>query len=164
MSDGVPIWRRWRESAVQAAFANGAVMLIAPLALVTYADYTSTAVRPYSQTIVRAVLHALPVLLVTIPVTFLVAWRTYVHARAYRLRPIAAWRGPFEATAIAGGIALLVMLRVTAATWGRRPTGLVVAYIGIYVLGTAVVGLLLGLLFAGVALLVLRISPGQADR
>ena len=163
MSEGIPIWRRWRESAVQAAFANGAVVLLAPLAFLVYTDYTSDVVRPYPQTIFRAVLHALVSLIVTIPVTCLVAWRTYVHARACRVRPIAAWRGPLEAALIAGAIALLLMLRMTAFTWGRRPAGLVAAYIGFYVVGTALVGLLLGLLLAGMALLVLRISPGEAD-
>jgi len=158
MADGVPIWRRWRESAVQAALVNGALMLLTPVVVVIYADYSSDAVRPSSQTL-RAVLNALPALLLTVPVAFLVAWRTYVHARAYRIRPVTAWRGPFESTAIAGGIALVVMLRITAATWARQPAGLVAGYIAFYVVGTAVVGLVLGLLLAGVALLVLRISP-----
>jgi hypothetical protein len=101
---------------------------------------------------------------VTIPVTPLVAWRTYVHALTYRIRPITAWRGPLEAAAIAGAMALVLMLFLTAATWGRRPTGLVVLYIGFYVVATAIVGLLLGLVLAGVALLVLAISPREANR
>lgn len=113
----MPIWRRWRESAVQAALVNGALMLLTPVAVVIYADYSSDALRPYSQTL-RAVLNALPALVLTVPVAFLVAWRTYVHARAYRIRPVAAWRGPVESTAIAGGIALIVMLRMTAAPFG----------------------------------------------
>ncbi len=161
MSDGLPIWRRWRESAVQAALVSGAVVLIAPLAFLIYVDYTSNAVRPYPPAIWRSALNALPVLVVTIPVTLLVEWRTYVHALAYRIRPIASWRGPLEAGAIAGGMALLLMLLMTVGTWARQPAGLVAAYIGFYVVATAVVGLLLGLLLAGVALLVLRISPRE---
>jgi hypothetical protein len=159
MSEGVPIWRRWHESAVQAAVVNAAVVLIAPVAFLACVDYTSDAVRPYTQTIVRAALNALAALAATTPIAILVACRTYVHARAYRVRPIAAWRGPFEAAGIAGGLALLLMLLITAGTWGRRPTGLVAAYIGFHVVATAVVGLVIGLLLAGVALLVLRISP-----
>ena len=150
------------ESAVRAALVNGAVVLIAPLAFLIYVEYTPAPFGPYPQTILRAVLNALPILVWTIPITLVVTWRTYVHARAYRIRPIAAWRGPLEAMAIAGGIALLLMLRMTVFTWARPPAGLVVAYIGFYVVATAVVGLLLGLLLAGVALLVLRISPREA--
>ena len=162
MSEGVPIWRRLREPAIQAALTNGALVLIATLALLIYVDYTFDVVRPYPPAIWRAALNALPVFVVTIPVSLLVAWRTYIHALAYRIRPTAAWRGLLEAAAIPGGLALLLMLQVTVATWARRPAGLVVAYIAFYVVATALVGLLLGLLFAGVALLVLRISPRES--
>ena len=128
-------------------------MLLVPAFWAGYLNYTSTAVRPVPATVLSSAVSALPVLFVFAPVSMLVFWRTYVHARAFRLVPSTVWRGPIESAALGGGIALLIMLPATAGTWAREPFHMVIEYIAIYVVGTALVGLMLGLLLAGTALL-----------
>ncbi len=128
-------------------------MLLLPAFWAGYLNYTSTAVRPVPATVLSSAIRALPVLFVFAPVSLVVFWRTYVHARAYVRHPATVWRGPVESMALGGGIALLIMLWATAGTWAREPFHMVTLYIAIYVIGTALVGLVLGLLFAGTALL-----------
>jgi hypothetical protein len=123
----------------------------------TYADYTWDAVRPYEPTLVSSTLRALPVLFGAAPIAVVVGWRTYVHARSYRQRPRTVWHGPAESAAIGGGIALLILVRATAATWAREPSHLVLAYIAFYVGATALAGLLLGVVLATSALVVLHV-------
>jgi hypothetical protein len=98
------------------------------------------------------------------PFSMLVIWRSYVHARAYRIRPSSVWRGPCEAAAIAGGLALLVMLAATARTWSREPSGLIFEYISFYVIATALVGLMTGVVLAATAMLVLRVRDREVSR
>ena len=152
---------RWRDSAVQAAAVNAAVVVLVPLGALTYADYTSDAVRPFEPAIWRSALNALPALFIAVPAAVLVAWRTHVHARAYRVRRAAAWLGLLESTALAAAIALVLMLQMTALTWFRRPPHLVAAYIGFYVIGAAVMGLLVGAVLSATALIVLWIRPDR---
>ena len=142
-----------RQPEFKAAVLNGQLFLLLPFSWAVYLNYTSTAVRPVPATVLSSAVGALPVLFVFAPVSLLVFWRTYVHARAFRLEPATVWRGPVESMALGGGIALLIMLRATAGTWAREPFDMVVQYIAIYVVGTALVGLVLGLLLAGTALL-----------
>ena len=142
-----------RQPEFRAAVLNGLLMLVIPVLLSAYLNYRSTAVRPVPVTVLSSVRGALPVLLVFAPVSLVVFWRTYVHARAFRLEPATVWRGPVESRALGGGIALPIMLRATAGTWAREPFPMVIQYIAIYVVGTALVGLMLGLLLAGTALL-----------
>ena len=104
-------------------------------------------------------MSALPVLLILAPVSLAVAWRTYVHARAFRVKPTTVWRGPFESAGVGGGIALLIMTRATAATWGREPFHLIILYIAVYVAVAALAGLVLGLVLAAAALLAIRLQP-----
>lgn len=153
---------RWRNPEVQAAAMNGALILVVPAAWAAYLDYTWDAVRPFPATVVSSAVRALPVMLALTPVSLLVVWRTYVHARAYRIKPLSVWRGPCEAAAIAGGLALLVMVPATAATWSREPSLLVIEYIAFYVIATALVGLTLGVVLAATAMLVLRIRGREA--
>ena len=49
------------------------------------------------------------------------------------------------------------------AVWISRPPLLLAAYIAFYVIGTAIVGLLLGMMLAGTALLVLRLNKAAAN-
>jgi hypothetical protein len=154
----------WRDPAVQAAAVNGALILLVPAMAATYGDYTSDAVRPFPPSVLSSALRALPVILAFTPIAMLVVWRSYVHARAYRIRPRSVWRGPCEAAAIAGGLALLVMLFATAGTWRREPPVLVVEYIAIYVVATALVGFALGIILAITALIVLRVQGAAVDR
>jgi len=153
----------WRDPAVQAAAVNGALILLVPAMAATYGDYTSDAVRPFPPSVLSSALRALPVILAFTPIAMLVAWRSYVHARACRIRPRSAWRGPCEAAAIAGGLALLVMLFATAGTWRREPPVRVVEYIGFYVVATTLVGLMLGIILAITALIVLRVQGAIVD-
>ena len=153
---------RWHQTAGRAAIVNAALIVLVPFAFLTYADYISDAVRPVPRTLpmaagyaVRTLITVLPILL---PLSFFVGWRTYVHARAYRERRASVWRGPLESAAVAGGIALLVMLRMTMPVWTSRPPLLLAGYISFYVIGTAIAGLLLGMMLASTALLVLRVS------
>jgi len=155
MTDGVPIWRRWHEPAIQAALVNGALIVLVPAAFVVYSDYTSEAVRPYDPTMARSLLMAAPALMGAVPVAVLVAWRSYVHALAFVERRGTVWQGPLESAAIAGGLVLLQMVAMTLPTWAREPAPRVAAYIAFYAIAAAVIGLLLGLVLAGTALLVL---------
>ncbi len=152
----------WRDPAVQAAALNGALVLVVPAVCLAYADYTWDAVRPLPPSLLSSAFRALPVVAPLIPVSMLVIWRSYVHARSYRITPLSAWRGPCEAAAIAGGLALLVMLFATAGTWKRESPVLVVEYIGIYVVATALMGLMLGIGLALTAMLFLRVKAGIA--
>ena len=155
MAEGVPLWRRWHEPPIQAALVNGTLMMLLPAAFVVYNDYTAETVRPYAPSIARAVIRAVPVLIVCAPVAILVAWRSYVHALAYVQRRGAIWRGPLESAAIAGGLALAQMIVMTLATWAREPAPRVAAYIAFYAIAFAFIGLLLGIVLAGTAMLVL---------
>jgi hypothetical protein len=90
-----------------------------------------------------------------------------VNARRYLVQASTVWRGPVEAAAIGGGIALTITVRATAVTWFREPPHFVVAYIGFYVTAAALAGLVVGLVLAGTALLVLTFghmfpSPSSA--
>jgi hypothetical protein len=151
----------WRDPEFQAAAITGVLILIVPLVVGTYLDYTWDAVRPFQPTVLSSAIRTLPIVAGLIPVAMLVGWRSYAHARRYRVRRSTVWQGPLESAAIAGGIALLVMLATTAHIWHRQPIHLVVGYIGIYVGATALVGLLLGLVLAAIALLVLHVRAGQ---
>jgi hypothetical protein len=155
---------RWRNPEVQAAVLNGALVLAVPAVWAAYADYTWDAVRPFQPTVFSSAVRALPVVLALTPVSLLVVWRSYVHARAYRIRPLSIWRGPCEAAAIAGGSALLVMVSATAGTWSREPFLLVIDYIAFYVIATALVGLMLGVVLAATAMLVLLVRGREAHR
>jgi len=147
----------WRDPAVQAAALNGALVLVVPAMLLAYGDYTWDAVRPFPPSVLSSAFRALPVVAALSPVSMLVIWRSYVHARAYRIRPVSAWRGPCEAAAIAGGLALVVMLLATAGTWTREPPVQIVEYIAIYVVATALLALALGIGLALTAMLFLRV-------
>ena len=144
--------------ALMAAVVNGSLIVFVPAIVAAFAIYRSTAVRPVPPTALSSIVAVLPVALGLSPIALLVAWRTYVHARAYRLSHRTAWRGPVESASIAGGLAALVMLRPTAETWARQPFYLVAAYIGFYVGATAVAGFTLGLALAVMALFVLRLQ------
>jgi hypothetical protein len=141
-----------------AAVVNGSLIVFVPAIMAAFAIYRSTDVRPIPPTALSSIVEVLPVALGLSPIALLVAWRTYVHARAYRLSHRTAWRGPVESASIAGGLAALMMLRATAETWATQPFYRVAAYIGIYVGATAVAGFILGLALAAMALLVLRIQ------
>ncbi len=160
MSEGVPVWRRLHEPAIQAALVNGALFLLVPAAWVAYIDYASDVVRPHPATLSSSIVRALPTFLVCVPVATFVAWRSYVHAVAYLSGGATLWRGTLESAAVAAALALAVMFRMTLATWSREPAPMVVAYIAFYVIATAIIGLLLGLALSATALLVLAISPG----
>jgi len=155
---------RWRQPAWRAAVFNGALIVVLPIAWVAYADYTSKAVHPYEPTPIRSLLHALPGVMTLLPLALLTGWRTYVRAEAYRVSRSGLWRGPLEAAAVGGAIALVVLLPATALTWFRRPPLLVAAYIGFYVVGTAVIGLLLGLVFIATTFLVLRVRGRGSEQ
>jgi hypothetical protein len=159
MMEGVPIWRRWHEPAIQAALVNAALVAFAPTAFLAYRDYMSEVVRPSPPTLVASVIRALPLFLMLVPIATLAAFRTYMWTVAYQARRITWWRGPVESGAIAGAFALLMMLLVTIQAWFHRPPYLVAAYIAFYVVGTALIGLALGLVLAGSALLVLAMHP-----
>jgi hypothetical protein len=154
-AQGVTPWRRRPES--MAAAVNGALIVLVPTVVAASAIYTSTAVRPSPPTLISSVVAALPVTLGCSPVSLLVAWRTYVHAGAYRLNRLTAWHGPAESAAIGGAIALMLMVPATAATWAREPVHLVIAYIAFYVGSAALAGLALGIVLAATAVLVLRL-------
>src|SRR4051812_4962576 len=157
--EGVPIWRRWHEPAIQAALVNAALVVLVPTAFLAYQDYISEVVRPSSATLAASVVRALPALVMLVPIATLVAFRTYVWTVAYQARRTTWWRGPVESGAIAGALALLLMLLLTIQAWFHRPPYLVAAYIAFYVVGTALIGLALGLVLAGSALLVLVMHP-----
>jgi hypothetical protein len=148
----------WRQPAFRAAVLNGGLILLVPSLWAAYLNYTWTAVRPFPPTVISSAVSAVPVLFVLAPVSLVVAWRTYVHARAFCVKPTTVWRGPVESAALGGGIALLIMIRATAATWGREPFHLVILYIAFYVAATAWAGLVLGLVLAGAALLAIRLQ------
>jgi hypothetical protein len=141
-----------------AALVNGSLILLAPTIVAAAAIYGSDAVRPVPPTALSSIVGALPVALALSPIALLAAWRTYVHAHAYRLTHRHGWRGPLESALIAGSVAALLMLRAMAATWGRQPFHLVAAYVGFYVGATALAGLAVGLTLAATALLVLRLQ------
>ena len=154
----------WRNPEVQAAVLNGALVLLGPAVWAAYTDYMWDAVRPSEPTPFSAAIRALPVMLALSPFSMLVIWRSYVHARAYRIRPSSVWRGPCEAAAIAGGLALLVMLAATAWTWSSEPSVLIFEYISFYVIATALVGLMIGVVLAATAMLVLRVRSADVAR
>lgn len=129
-----------------------------------YSDYTWDAVRPFQPTVFLSAVRALPVMLAFTPVSLLVVWRTYVHAQAYRIRPLSVWRGPCEAAAIAGGLALLLMVSATAGTWGREPSLLIIEYVAFYAIATALVGLMIGVVFGATAILILRVRGRKVGR
>ena len=147
----------WRQPEFTAAVLNGGLVLLLPAIWAGYLDYTWTAVRPSPPTLLSSAVSALPVLVILAPVSLAVACRTFVHARAFRVKPTTVWRGPVESAAVGGGIALLIMIPATALTWGREPFHLVVLYIAIYVAVTALAGLVLGLVLAAAALLAIRL-------
>ena len=147
-----------------AAVLNGSLIVCVPIFMSGVAMYTSTAVRPIPQTLPSYILEALPVMLALAPVALLVGWRTYIHARAYRRNRLTLWRGPAESAAIAGAIALLVMARLTTATFARKPLHLVLAYISFYVGATALVGLAVGLVLTASALVALHLQAWVSAR
>jgi hypothetical protein len=155
---GCHIGPKWRKPEFHAAVLNGALILLVPPALAAYGDYTWEVARPLQPTLFSSVARTLPILLGLAPLALLVMWRSYVHAHAYRVNPLTVWRGPVESAAIAGGLALFVMVSGTAGTWSREPFLLVVAYIAFYVGATALVGLVLGLVLAATALVALHIG------
>lgn len=154
----------WLRPEWQAAALNGVLVLLVPTVWSAYLDYTWEGGRPKPSTLVSSAIGSLPVLLGFVPVALLVLWRTYVHARAYRLTRSGLWRGPAESAGIAGGIALTVMILQTTATWSREPFLLVLAYIAFYVGATALVGLVLGVLLAATALFVLHLRCEDGAR
>jgi hypothetical protein len=154
----------WRNPEVQAAVLNGALVLFGPAMWAAYTDYMWDAVRPFESTVFSSAIRALPVMLALSPFSMLVIWRSYVNARAYRIRPSSVWRGPCEAAAIAGGLALLVMLAATARTWSREPSVLIIEYISFYVIATALVGLMVGIVLAVTAILILRVRSRDVGR
>ena len=143
---------------------NAVLVVIVPVVWLWYVDYTSEVVRPHPTSAWLSAIQTLPVLLACGAIAPLIAWRTYVHARAYRVRKIAAVRGPLEVSAIAGAMALVLMLGATASNWGRQPAPIMAAYIAAYVIGTALVGLLIALVFAATALVVLHLRGVHADQ
>lgn len=149
---------RWRSPEVLAAALNGSLFVLVPSLFAAYADYTLDAVRPYQPTVWSSALRALPIAMVLLPVSVVVAWRTFVNARRYRRDPFTVWRGPVESAALAGVIALTILVRATAATWAREPSYLVLAYIAFYVVATALVGLALGVALAATALAAIHIG------
>ncbi len=146
-----------RQPEFKAAVFNGGLILLVPVIWSVYLVYTDTAVHPSPPTLLSSAVAVLPALFFLAPVAILVAWRTYVHARAYRLTST-LWRGPVESTAIGGGIALMIMIPATAGAWAREPFYLVIVYNAFYVGATAVVGLVLGLILAATAVLVIHLQ------
>ena len=63
-------------------------------------------------------------------------------------------------------VALLCSLWVsaTAGTWSREPSLLIIAYIAFYVIATALIGLMLGVVLAATAMLVLRLRGRRVGR
>jgi hypothetical protein len=145
----------WRQPECQAAAVNGALIVLAPAALALYMDFKWTAIRPTPPAVPSSALRVLPVLLWLLPVSFLVVWRTYVHACAYRRKPTTVWRGPAESGAVAAWIALILLVPATAPSWGSQPFLFVVAYVAFYVGAALLAGLGVGLLLAATGLLVL---------
>ena len=148
----------WRQAEWHAALLNAGIVLFVPAVLAAYGDYTWTAVRPSPPTVLSSTVRALPVLLVFVPVSLWVAWRTHVHAQAYRRKPSTVWRGPLESAATGAVLALAVMIPATLPTFARQPFYLVLAYIAFYAVATALVGLILGLVLAASALIAMHLS------
>ena len=147
---------RRREPEFQAAVVNGVLILLLVPVAAFYSYSTSDAVSPVGVAFRSALAITALGLLLVAPVAFVAALRTYVHARSYRINPATVWRGPGESAAIFGGIALLLMVRATAANWSLFPFYQVIGYIAFYVAATAIVGFVFGLALAGVALLVIH--------
>lgn len=140
-----------------AAVVNGLLFVFVPTIATARGIYTSTAVRPVPPTPVSSIRDALPIALWLAPLGLLVAWRTYIHARAYRRNRFTAWRGPAESALIAGTIALVIMALATARTWTTHPPHLVIGYFSFYVGATTLLGLGIGVVLATTALLVLHL-------
>ena len=153
-------------AALRAAIVNAVLFTLVPVAVLTVSDYTADVFRPAPRTVLASAAYALRTLAFLFPVSLFVGWRTFVNARGYCTGTISVWRGPVESAATAGAIALLVVLMSTGDGFWARPLSVVlpaipgyILYTGVYVVGTAIVGLLIGLLLAATA--VFTVSAGS---
>jgi hypothetical protein len=153
---------RLRDAAWRAAIVNGLLIVLVPATWLAYADYTSDAVRPVRPTLLSSASYAWPVVAGGLPVALLVGWRSLVHARGYLAKTRSGWGGVVESAAVAAAYALFTMVRMTAATWTRQSAPLVAAYIAVYVAGTAIVGVMVGLVLAATAHVALRLGRRAA--
>jgi hypothetical protein len=148
---------RWTPEGVAAA-VNGALVFLVPVALAAYASSVDTAVRPEGWPQTRAWLAGLVGAgAVASPFVMVAAWRTWVHARRLRQGLGTGWSGVLEAGALGLALALLVLAPGIVFRPLEAPP-YVVAYGG----GAVVVGLTIGLVLRGAALIALRFARQPA--
>lgn len=153
-------------AALRAAIVNAVLFTLVPVAVLTISDYTADVFRPAPRTVLASTAYALRTLAFLFPVSLFVGWRTFVNARGYCTGTISVWRGPIESAATAGAGSLLFVLMSTGDGFWTRPALEIIESIPSYafgtalvVVGTAIVGLLLGLLLAATA--VFTVSAGS---
>jgi hypothetical protein len=156
-------------AALRAAAVNAALFALVPVAVLGVSDYTADVFRPVPRTVLASAAYAGRTLAFLFPVSLFVGWRTFVNARGYCAGTTSVWRGPFESAATAAAIALIVVVMSTGDGFWTRPASVVAAaipayilYTGFYVVASAFVGLLIGLLLAATAVFTLSAGPPRS--
>jgi hypothetical protein len=153
--------RRTSPEAV-AAGVNGCIVMALPLlayvvaALQTDSGSVTARVSPLAEIIFREAAGLLFLLMPFAVLALLVGARTKVHARACLEGRGKGWRGVGEAAATGALIAVVLLLPATA----RQPFS-ALPYVAVYGGGSAVLGLLLGLVLRASALITLRVCGAR---
>lgn len=145
------------------AITNAIVVLVLPLVVVgllalfrTASNTSATVSASPASPVIGAIVGAAFVMMVASPFAMLAAWRTWVHARAWRRGTASAWRGVAEA----GASGFLVPLLYLAPGIVTRPTE-APAYIAFYGGAGLIIGLTMGLILSITARVVLRRFPRE---
>lgn len=147
-----------------AAIVNALVILLIPLALlvaffVHRATDMDAPVRPSGNYFFLDLSGALVIFVPFAPLALIAAWRTRTHARAYLAGKQTGWRGVLEAAAL-GAVIPLALLISPALKRPQQAPPYLIAYGGIGI----VIGLTLGLILRGTALLALQIVARKRTR
>jgi hypothetical protein len=149
---------------IVAATVNGCLVLCFPVLLVALPAIFSSgsAVRPVDTSLASDMIRVVALFAsVTLPLGLIAAWRTWFYARRWRIDREKGLRGVLEAGAL--GFSAILVLRIL----GLRSTSsnvsgvfsppFVIVYGGL----AFVLGLLVGLVLWGVALIILRSTQPQ---
>jgi hypothetical protein len=125
---------------------------------------SSSGVHVYSDPTKAAIIDVLLPAMFAAPLALLAFWRTWVHAQRFQTRYTTGWQGVLEAAAMGFVLTLpavlpgVVVRQFNPGEWGQpQAFFLGLAYVGIYGLLGAGVGLALGLLLRLSALAALRV-------
>src|SRR5262249_18321375 len=145
----------WPPAEQLAAIVNALVVLLIPLAMYIaffihrFTDMDAP-VRPPGNYLFTDLIGALMIFGPFAPFALIAAWRTWTHARGYLTEKRIGWQGVLEGAALGAAIPLALLVK-PALERPQQALPYLVAYGGIGL----VIGLTLGLILQGTALLTL---------